>query len=509
MSDAQHLNVPDAVTATATAYDLAPKAGELVLTFVALVLGSAMLVSGAYELAEWSLPLMIGGIAVIGMVQMVKRHGAAVWTMLFSMRFAAFVYIGIGSLIPLLAGDLSRDYILALYNYSPEEATRVSIACLAGYLSMLMGVKLTSIIKPGFPPVAQLRFSSVGALRLGLVFMVIGLGYAYLVGIPAAVSGAFVLPGSLVVLLTAIGAVGLFLTTLWATEKGGLAFLLPLSGLLAQLLISLILIEKATFILGLLLMGLAFLLQRFTTFRAAMVGLALASSLALMSPMIENARLTHLLAHPELTGGTIGERVDYHLRYLNGERMRSLQGDTPTVFVRLHYTSTSAFVMTQYDVGRPSDLIAGSLYVLIPRAIWPDKPVTSEIGRELNMLIQGHGGNALGIIVFTDAYWNFGWAGLLIFLPVGAFMWWASCVSCAIVASRNWLMMPFVLVAFQIGLSVNNAFVLAWLTPAAIAIVLFFILKAITGTLLSSTRFGGLPGAGPVPLPPHAALSRR
>lgn len=498
MKNNKRLLVP--VRHTSAAYDIAPKASELVITLVTVLLGAGMLLFGAYTVAEWTLPVMLGAITLLGMTQMVKRNGAAVWTMLFSMRFAMLVFFAIGSLVPLVADDYSRDYILSLYNYSPQEATRVNLVSVTGYFFILVGVKLTSLVKPVFNPIPQFSFSSAGALRLGLIFMAIGIGYQFLIGIPAAVSDTFVLPGSLVVLLTAIGSIGLFLTTLWATQKGGSAFLLPLLGLFAQLLISLALMEKETFIIGLLLAVLAILLHKFTAFRALVAGLLLAATLAVLSPIIDNARLTHLTVYPELTGGTVNERLNYHVGYLKGDRVQSLVGETQTVFVRLHYTSTSAFVMTQYDIGRPSDLIAGSLYVLVPRAIWPDKPETSAIGRELNMLIQGNGGNALGLLVFADAYWNFGWAGLLIFFPVGAFMWWASSVSCAIVASRNWLMMPFVLVVFRTGLSVNNAFVLSWLAPSVIAILMFFILKALTGTLLSSGRFGAI---GPSYDKPH------
>jgi hypothetical protein len=131
---------------------------------------------------------------------------------------------------------------------------------------------------------------------------------------------------------------------------------------------------------------------------------------------------------------------------------------------------------------------------LIPRALWPDKPVVSDIGTDFNEMVSGFNTSALGVVVFADAYWNFGWAGLLIFIPAGFFLWWAGRNARQIVETRDWIMMPFVLITFRIAMSVDNFLVLSWLTPGVIAAILLLVLRfakhAILATLKSSLAAG-------------------
>jgi hypothetical protein len=98
-----------------------------------------------------------------------------------------------------------------------------------------------------------------------------------------------------------------------------------------------------------------------------------------------------------------------------------------------------------------------------------------------------------------------GWTGLLLFIPTGIFLWWASYTSINIVETRNWLLMPFVLLVFRIGLSVDNAFVLMWLAPAVISIVILLLLKFGSQMMRSA---GEERRAGPMThLSPRAPLS--
>jgi hypothetical protein len=256
-----------------------------------------------------------------------------------------------------------------------------------------------------------------------------------------------------------------------------------------QLMVSLILLEKSTFMMASLLVGLAFLLHKASLVRILALSTALGLILAVISPAITQARLIHSSIYGDQLGGSMAERLAYHVEYLRGYRMTKSELGTGSSFLRLNYTSPSAFIITRRDVGLGSDTIANSVYALIPRAIWRDKPLVSAIGTDLNEMITGQSTSSLGVGVFADAYWNFGWAGLLIFIPVGAFLWWASWNARAIVEARDWLMMPFVLVVFRIGLSVDNFLVLAWITPAIMSIILLLLLRL--GRGFAFGPFGG------------------
>ena len=468
-------------------FDIAPDGIEVAALGAATLLGFAMYWAGTYGTANFLLPLLMTAIPGWGIWRMLRRVPAAIWSSLFAVRAASLVYLGIGGLVPILGGEAAREYIFALYAYSPEEGTKAHALFVAGLFVLIASVKLASIVRPGTAPLRHVTFSQSGSFRLGLVFVALGLGYASLIQIPTQLYWAgLVLPGSIILLMSAIGSIGLFLLTLWAAERGGVAYLLPAALLLVQLLVSAILMEKQTFLMAILLVGLALLLKKFSIPRLGVLAVVLAATLSFLTPAIQQARIVHSDFYGDLTGGSVAERLGHQIRYLQGERIAIIAATEATTFVRLHYTSPSAFVMTQYDLGLPGQSIVNSAYAVIPRLIWPDKPVTSAVGSELNRMITGVDTSALGIVMFADLYWNLGWSGLLLLIPIGWYLWWASSIACAVVTARDWLMMPFVVIAFRVGMSMDNTFVLSWLVPAAISLVAFVLLRFASDLVLST-----------------------
>jgi hypothetical protein len=255
-------------------------------------------------------------------------------------------------------------------------------------------------------------------------------------------------------------------------------------------------LEKSSVMMATLLVGVAFLLHRPSLPRIIGLAIALGFILAVISPLITQGRIAHTRIFGDQTGGSISERLSYAVEYAGGYRLPGNSAADSSSFLRLHYVAPSAFIVTQYDAGLPSEAVAGAFYALIPRALWRDKPIVSAIGADLNDMITGQNSSSLGVGVFADAYWNFGWAGLLIFIPIGAFLWWASTRAEEIVRNRDWLMMPFVLIVFRIGMSVDNFLVLAWFTPMAMSLLLLLFLRVPREMILTSlerVRGGALP----------------
>lgn len=485
------------VAVSAPSGGLAPEASEILALMISTGVAFILYWGGAYGIANLFIPTIIGAIGSWGIWQLIRRSPANVWTPLFAIRASAVVFLGIGGLVTELGSEVTREVVLSLYAYSPEEGAKTNAIFIAGYFITIVSIKVASLLRP-LPPrkSKSVVFTERATLRLGVLFLILGFSYTFLIQLPLLLSRANpVLPGTLALMFSALSAVGTFLVALWAVERRGIAYLVVAVLLLIQLLISLILLEKNSVMTALLLVGLAFLLQKVSIYRIVALALALGVLLSFLSPAVTQGRLVHAQIYGDLDGGSVAERLGYSFEYLGGYRLPSLPSDESSSFVRLHYVSPSAFAVTQYDAGLGSDIISNGFSALIPRVLWPDKPNVSDVGSDFYEMISGNNNSALGVVVFADAYWNFGWPGLLLFIPAGAFLWWASWNARQIVEARDWIMMPFVLITFRIAMSIDNFLILSWLTPAVIAVIVLLVLRFAKHGILSTLKSGLTAGA--------------
>jgi hypothetical protein len=90
---------------------------------------------------------------------------------------------------------------------------------------------------------------------------------------------------------------------------------------------------------------------------------------------------------------------------------------------RLNYATAQGFAVDSYDEGLAGDTFELAAWVLVPRILYPDKPVTTT-GDKFNELIAGnpHSKSAPGM--FAEGYWNAGWVGLIMVSVVMGICYW-------------------------------------------------------------------------------------
>jgi hypothetical protein len=96
-----------------------------------------------------------------------------------------------------------------------------------------------------------------------------------------------------------------------------------------------------------------------------------------------------------------------------------------------------SFLINEWEAGRPGNSLEDSWAALVPRIIWPEKPITTRFGAELYALIfNRHNNSSNQAPTYTgEAFWNYGWAGLAIVSAVlGLELGWFS---------RKWLLLYF------------------------------------------------------------------
>lgn len=109
-----------------------------------------------------------------------------------------------------------------------------------------------------------------------------------------------------------------------------------------------------------------------------------------------------------------------------GEVLSGRIGVEPEILMlRFSVVPFQTYFMTQFDAGFPGDSLNEVWTNLIPRFLWPDKPVFAP-GQEFDIAYRGYDvENSLAISFIGEAYWNLGWPGLiLVSVIVGLQMGW-------------------------------------------------------------------------------------
>lgn len=108
--------------------------------------------------------------------------------------------------------------------------------------------------------------------------------------------------------------------------------------------------------------------------------------------------------------GTIRSNIEVASRISTTERLRSASG-------RFDIFSIQGYLIEEYDQGRPGRTLENAWSVLIPRVLWPEKPIITRFGYELSVQYYNdpvQGTSAMAPTYSGEAYWNKGWIGVFI-----------------------------------------------------------------------------------------------
>jgi len=155
-----------------------------------------------------------------------------------------------------------------------------------------------------------------------------------------------------------------------------------------------------------------------------------AAYLALIAPLTAAAR-----SHSSPAGGVTSlsdavQCLDDGWKDFGQPRSKA-QDDS--VLGRFSAAPLQAFLVQQYDEGRPGDSLQSIWTAAVPRVLWPDKPNVTRFGAELYGLVNNtsNGKSALAPTYTAEAYWNGGWpAVVLVSILVGLELGWLT---------RRWL----------------------------------------------------------------------
>ncbi|MEL6322723.1 MAG: hypothetical protein AAFQ84_00665 [Pseudomonadota bacterium] len=434
------------------------------LSAAALVLGPVFASSSD---AGHSFNMLLAGLLTAILVYFAVRDVAArrerLWTSLFWFRISSAVYCGFGTIVPYIVNARTESYIRSVFDFTEADVLKVLQIFILSITIVICTVALINEPTPSKArqPLSKRRQNNTILLAAAL-FLIFGGAIRYGIHLPRMYGLSDIyLPATILTLGKAYVA-GLFLLMFHGLRTKSLTLALALGLFVVDFSAGLLAFDKSEMLTSLIFIYLAYIFHNFRLNRA-LIGTVLAFTVLIVTqPLVHFGRAEV----QDLNGGrgntaTISERIEIVERYWenqNTAQFGNVQEKDP--LLRLSFVNVAAFVVDQYDQGRPGERFRYVFASIVPRALWPNKPAVGELGSETFYLIRGRDGASVGTTHFAEAYWAYGWIGLpLVFIPGGIILALTSRYTIASVRNDRWLRLPAILLAVIMGHRVSGSFV--------------------------------------------------
>lgn len=417
-------------------------------------------------------PFALMTILMYSAYAMFKKSRILIWTPLFWFRLAAGVYFGFGALVPYVVNESTLAQIFNLYFFDARVNFKVNVIfCLGVFVILFLSSRFFSVFGKKKLDSFDLAKERETLFNLAVAFLCAGAVVRYGFVVPYGLGfSKFVLPGS-VATLGRVFYVGIFLMIVYGLRYNRQALYLSIGLVLFEILISI-----ATFSKGELLLVMVFAFIGFIYDGAGKAKLLAGVACILVAystfqPLVGYGR-QQVARQQVYAPVSVSDRLKIVEKYIEGE-YDVLQNEAQGGLSRLSYTNIATFVVNRYDFGFPGDTLDNAIYIFIPRLLWPGKPIMTSAGVELNYLVFGSETSSLGVTQIAEAYWNYGWFGVvLISALLGLIYSLFSLFSLRVMAQRDWLMLPVVFLGVVVGFRVDGTLTADVLGACWIAICL-------------------------------------
>lgn len=452
--------------------------GGLLASYCLLYAADATDLYGAMNVTG---PVALTAILAWSCDRIARSDPIAIWAPLFWFRLASAAYFGVGAFVPHIVNDETLIHLYSLYYFDEVLNFKVNVIYCAGIFFTLAFAYVFLGYRPQRP---QRRSLDEGARRssrtlfFALLFLTVGgvLRYGFLLPYTFRLTD-FILPGALIT-LSKMFYVGVYLSIVYAVSYNRklLIFIAPL--IVLDVAVSVASFAKSELLLILIFSFLAFISSGADRTKVAIGACIIVFAYFTFWPLVNYGRdeLGKRSGNVAGSGAGINERWQIVLSYYDGGR-DSVDNNRQGGLARLSYVNAGAFVADRYDAGVPGDTLRNAAAVVIPRALWPDKPIITAIGTDLNLMVFDREDSSLGVGYFAEAYWNFGWSGIVPMMAALALVLSTMTrLSMRVMADRDWLLLPVVFAGVNMGLRVDGYFVPDILGAGWITICLWLLL---------------------------------
>jgi hypothetical protein len=453
-------------------------------------IGDQLFGEPSYRLSNSIGPVWLVGVLGCGAYRMTRVNPNAVLTGLFWFRIATLLYFGIGSLIPSHVNLTTKLYVDVFFRAEPYHLFKLNLIVALSTLAVLSGAAVTARLWVHNRRKAAMAAGDRQLLPIGMAFAAIGFAIKLLVIIPFQL-GAFGeegLPG-IVLTLGLLAQVALYMLTRYAVRYRPALLPVMVVVLLLDILTSVLVLNKSDATISLMMFVLAYLSQRISIGRLAIAAASIVAVFITIVPITDFGRLEAARRYGSFVGGALSERWEVIKQYYSTTSTMPVEEELQSGLARISYVNAGAFAIDRYDAGHPGPSIDNAWVIIIPRLLWPEKPVLTNIGLEFNAMATGNANSASAPGLFADAYWAMGWLGIpVLMLPLGVIFGLLARYSLWVIECGRWMYFPLVLLAMKIGLRVDGFYLTDVLGPLPILVFLHVGIWCIENVLASMIR---------------------
>lgn len=449
---------------------------------------STLLFIDSHAPSNYDFPNTIGPITLLlslsmALYKIVKSSILSMWTPFNLFLVQSILFFGFGPLVYTLGNPQSQF----LLNFGPlaltsQELLRTNLLSTLGILSVVVGLRFATatnfFLESSICPGAKSR--TIRMETLAVLFLLSGLLLKYGFVLPYKFGlSSFVIPGFLTSLINLFD-LGLAIVAYLGVFNRRWRLLL---WLILPLHMAVVLLEfaKTPLMYALILPALGAFLAHQNIRRFIGWFLLAFVFLLLLQPFVHYGRLAITNKTGTIYRATLQERMQIaHSVFNKSSLLKIAASDASQAgWMRLSYSGPQAFAIREYDAGRAGDTLESVWTVFIPRILWPDKPVGISPGEDFYERVTGRRGTFLGLSIYGDAFWQFGWGGVVVVcVCVGFIFAFMSKWSIAWVQLKNFIFLPAILIGVSMGLNGPTKFIVNGIV-GPLPIYLSYILAAI------------------------------
>jgi hypothetical protein len=490
----------------ATSSDVPVRAIQAYLGFCSLlvvlqIVLTYALSAGGIKIVNFLVPLSLLAVNLLLGWHMVSRSPMALWNPFVWFLLASSLYYGLGQTVHLFGNPDTIERVNSLYVVDAVGLARTNLLHTVGILSIVGTYLITGAIRRlALHPSGRetsVPSTSRDALRQAratvALFLCVGIPVKYFLELPYNLGLLkWVLPGSIQYFGTLSGLALIPLYWLYK-KRGGVYRPAFFALLLSEILVDLVSLSKLEMIKTAL-----FLLLGSQLIKPGLKKLVISSVLIVLSyvfifsPFVTFARV----AAGRAAAKDVSQAMDLVDQfYKKGAAVQDGQFPKAQLWwARLAYSNVELFAMRQYDRGQPGATFKLAPYTLVPRFLYPEKPMMNSGLMFTELITDGSGlMSHTGLGALGEGYWNGGWLGVvgvgmvigLLFSIIGAF-------SLRVLESRQFIFLPIVFGGILMGLRIDDWFVPTYIgLPIQLLLVFVGICAVVRPALLGSIKQGG------------------
>ena len=436
--------------------------GMVIIVYViALLDGYAML-----DLANIVGPAIFSITVAFAAYRTTKLNVHAIWTPLFWYRIAMVTYMGVGSGMTSFYNAETRDLINTLFAFSPAELTKFNLVNASFHACVLCVAWLViRVYRSARSPLTSTRLT-IDACRVplktvGIAFLSVGMAANYLLIYPVALGILNITLSNAALQASPLAYIGYFLLTYWGLEnkhRGWVAAMIALAAI--DSIAGVLMLTKFAALFPVLMIPIAFIYHKASLRRILIAVAILVPFYAIVSSVVEEARSRVERDIGNDNRAIFSDTLVVLREIVQGKNGRADAPDYQLAWARLSYANAGTLGISFYDQGLEGNSLRDIFVVWIPRAIYPDKPVITEIGRDFTVMANGNYNSSTSPSIPSEGYWNAGWLGVAMFaMMLGIVLTLWSIYSTIVFDREAWHLLLVVLLGMRTGTRIDGFFV--------------------------------------------------